>query len=151
MGLSILSKKSEVLNETLKNIVLTIINAHLNLYIQENAVDNDGRVELQIAKKYINDEYLSMDILTEIEQIEQNHPELLDIRYNNESYFMIAGTADADCDHLIYDFSLSYLRLVPNQIIRIYDEIFITLEGINEIESQKGYYSGWMKEFNFKI
>lgn len=147
MGLAILSKKPEDINETLKNIVLTIISAHLNLTIQDNAVYDDGRIELEITKKYVSEEYLSMDIITDREQVELNQPDLLEISFNNRNYFMIAGTADADCEHLIYDFSLSYLRLKPSHIISVYDEAFITLECINKIESQKGYYSGWMKEF----
>lgn len=147
MGLAILSKKSEDLNETLKNVVLTIISAHLNLNIQDSAVNDDGRIELEITKKYIDEEYLSMDILTEREQVDQNQPDLLEISFNNQNYFMIAGTSDADCEHLIYDFSLSYLQLQPNHIVCIYDEVFITSEGINKIEYKKGYYSGWMKEF----
>ncbi|MDF0717352.1 hypothetical protein PY092_14405 [Muricauda sp. 334s03] len=147
MGLAILSKKAEEFNETLNNVVLTIINARLNLCIQDNAVNDDGRIEIEIAKKYINDEYLSMDIITKREQIEQNHPDLLEILFKNQNYFMIAGTADADCEHLIYDFSLSYLRLQPDHIICIYDEAFITAEGIKKIESKKGFYSGWMKKF----
>jgi len=147
MGLAILSKKAEEINETLNNVVLTIINARLNLNIQDNAVNDDGRIEIEIAKKYINDEYLSMDIITKREQIEQNHPDLLEILFKNQNYFMIAGTADADCEHLIYDFSLSYLRLQPDHIVCIYDEAFITSQGINKIESRKGYYSGWMREF----
>jgi hypothetical protein len=147
MGLAILSKKSEELNKTLNSVVLAVLDSHLNLYIQENAVNSDGRIELEITKKYTVDEYLLMDVITKREQIEQNHPDLLDISFRKENYFMIASTADADCEQLIYDFSLSYLRLRPNHIISIYDKAFITLEGINKIESKKGFYSGWMKEF----
>ena len=147
MGLAILSKNSEALNKTLSNVVLAILDSHLNLYIQQNAVNSDGRVELEITKTYTVDENLLMEIITEKEQIEQNHPDLLDISFREENYFMIAGTADADCEQLIYDFSLSYLRLRPNHIISIYDEAFITLEGLNKNKNQKGCYLGWMKEF----
>lgn len=147
MGLAILSRKSEKLNETLNSVVLATISSHLNLNIQDNAINYDGRIELEISKKYDSEEYLSMDIITRKEQIEMNTPGLLEISFRNQNYFMIAGTADADCGHLIYDFSLSYLKLQPNHVIAIFDEAYITFEGINRIESQKGYYSGWTKEF----
>lgn len=147
MGLSILSQKATNSKEILSSITIAAVEANLSLFISENALSEDGRIEFEIKKMYKEEEFLTIDIIPKKEQIEQNKPNLLNITYQQQDYFMLAGTSDAYFEHIIYDLSLAYLRLNPNKIISIYDDIFITLESINEIEAKIGYYSGWMKEF----
>ncbi len=146
MGLSILSQKAINSEEILSGITMASLASNLSLFISENAINEDGRVELEIKKMYENEEFLTVDIIPKREQIEQREKDLLNITYQQQNYLMIAGTSDAYFEHIIYDLSLSYLRLNPDNIISIYDEIFITLESINNIETKVGYYSGWMKE-----
>ncbi len=146
MGLAILSPQLEDVTKTLNSVIRTILDANISMSIQENAISTHGRIDLEIRKKYIEEEYLSMDLIPKDEQDRSNQPGLLEIIYNEVNYYMIAGTADADCEHLIYDFSLSYLRLNPNHIISIYNQFFISLEIINEIETEKKYYNNWLKD-----
>ncbi|MGV6861265.1 MAG: hypothetical protein ACWA41_05810 [Putridiphycobacter sp.] len=146
MGLSILSKKAINSEDILSDITIASVEANLSLYISENAKSRNGRIELEIKKAYEQEEYLSIDILPKKEQIQQNTPDLLQITYQQQDYFVIAGTSDAYFEHIIYDLSLSYLRLNPDNIISIYNEILITLDSINKIEAKMGYYTGWMKE-----
>jgi hypothetical protein len=148
MSLILLSNNIEPQIKTLTNVVLTCIKANLRIVINHNSINSLDAIEVYIDRKYgevpvTELEYFSMDIHSEKYIKEQFDSKLTCFKINLFHYYGLAGTDQADYDHLIYDFCLSYLRLNPEHCISLYGDTFFFLKDLEEIESKRGYYKDW--------
>lgn len=148
MSLILLSQKIESRKETLANIVLASVKANLRLVINQNSVTALNAIEIYIDRNYGKVsteelEYFLLDVHSEEYIKKQNEMELSSFEINSLMYYGLAGTDQAEYDHLIYDFALAYLRLKPEHCISLYGETFFFLEDMEKLESEGGYYKDW--------
>lgn len=136
MALLILTKKKVLPKDILDSIEKCCETSGVSLSIEKTS--NPKYFELYISKKYKtlnqeNEDYFYLNL--ENDQIE--------IKDENKSYYRLGVTDQADYDHLMYDFSLEYLKLNPNHIISLYGESFFTITDLEKIELEGGYYTNW--------
>lgn len=148
MSLIILSQKIESQEEILKNVALASIKANLRFVINENSITALNAIEVYIDRNYgqvpiENLECFSMDIHSEEYVRKQFDMELSFFMVNSLKHYTLGGTNQAEHDHLIYDFSLEYLKLKPDNCISLYGETVFFLEDMEKFESDGGYYKGW--------
>jgi len=145
MGLMILSKDIEDRSELLKNIFLASVYSYCSFSIdayESEKVLKDDIINVVIKKKYENcDEYMIMGLDSKKEVKSFNM--YSDIFIDDEKYYRLSITDDANYDHIIYDFSLEYVRLNPNHCISLYGETFFFLQDMERLESEGGYYKDW--------
>ena len=148
MSLILLSQKLESQKDTLANVAFASVKANLRLVINQNCITKSKAIEIYIDRNYgqIPDkdvEYFFMDIHSEEYIKKQFDEDLTSFEVNSLKYYMLAGTDQAEHDHLIYDFAQEYLRLRPDDCISLYGETFFFLEDMRKIESNGGYYKDW--------
>jgi len=153
MPLAVLSTKVEHSEETFKNVLLASVKAHLRLHLKENTYkvnEFTDFYDINIQADYFNEEeWFLMDIHSEKWVIQNNQNDLINHRFKEQKFYTIASTDNAP-SHLVYDFSLAYLRLQPQHRISLFDKCIFALEDIEEIEKQGGYFEGWSKKFLLK-
>jgi len=147
MGLAILSKTPIEKNKVISDIVISAINARLNINIEENAVSKTGRIEMQVSKDFESHEYLVLDIISIEEQKSMVSKGLLNYTFMEEKYFMIASTSDGDCEHIIFDFLLEYLSINPSHIGCINELAYVSKEKLIDLNENMGFQKGWMSGF----
>lgn len=147
MGLSIISKSPVDKYALLKSIENACANKEIRCELENADHSEDERAEVYIENRYNNDDefpnYFYMDILPIKEQIELFNISPIKSSIGSKLYYMLTGTDQADYDHLMYDFSLAYLRLNPDHLISLYDENLFTLGDMEKLESEGGYYKDW--------
>ncbi len=125
MGLLILSKDVIAVEDTLKSLIIVAFRKGLRMYIEEYR-KREARtgVDVYFDKHYGGDdkEYFYLGLDTEEDMIQQFH--LMDLKVNGDQFYRLAVTDQGNHDHLMYDFTLAYLRLNPDQCISFYGETF---------------------------
>ncbi|WP_075341734.1 hypothetical protein [Tenacibaculum agarivorans] len=102
--------------------------------------------ELSLSK--YQDIYLSKDYKKDNQECEDYfylglETNQMELEENGQKYYRLGVTDQAEYDHLMYDFSLAYLKFNPNHVISLYGESFFTLEDLEKIEAEGGYYKDW--------
>lgn len=65
------------------------------------------------------------------------------VEVDGSEYFRLAVTDQAHYPKLIYDFSLGYLQLNPDQYISLYGDNLISFDDMKAREAEGGYYEDW--------
>lgn len=70
------------------------------------------------------------------------------LEIDNVKYYRLGVTEKAKHQNLMYDFSLEYLSLNVDQYISLYGDNLFSLNDLEQIESNGGYYEDWCFENN---
>ncbi len=141
MAVLIVSKNKIKPENTLNSIIQVARKRGMKFQLEEQTdVNERGSAEVYISKHYDGEEeYFYLRI-----EAEKDLFEVLNIIKKDENqYYRLGVTDQADHDHLIYDFSLEYLRLNPEQYISIYGDKMLSLRDMEDFEAKGGYYKDW--------
>ncbi|HEY9008855.1 hypothetical protein [Ohtaekwangia sp.] len=142
MALLILSKDIVRVEDTLSCVTLVAYKKGLKLNLEEyRDFESRTNAEVYISRHYEEEEDFYLGIESENNVIKDYN--VLNIEVKGHRFYRIAVSDQASYDHLIYDFSLEYLRLRPDHCISLYGEIFFFLDDMESLESKGGYYKGW--------
>ncbi len=166
MSLIIVAKKQISIEDSLKSIEIAVKNSNINfsftsnfesrpIYLKEtkevlvsriDLEDDENRNEnLESIEFGIDNCYMFFSIYSEIES--SNFSQVYDILIDGEKYFKIAGSDNAKFEHLIYDFSMSYLKLKTDHLIILNDSYIFSFTDMQQLESNIGFYKSWYKSF----
>ncbi|MFT6204397.1 MAG: hypothetical protein ACI9V1_002142 [Spirosomataceae bacterium] len=143
MGVLILNKDLKSREEVLSKVVVAAFKIGASIRIDENRTEclpSESKLEITISKHFEdNEEYFILNL--EREESVLSAYELLDFEIGK--YYRLGVTDHADCQRLIYCFSLAYLELNPNQVISTYGDQFFTLKDLERMENEGGYFEDW--------
>jgi hypothetical protein len=142
MALLIIATTIPKIIDTLASISKVSYNAGFKFVLDECSMTNRNDAEIYISKHYKDEEeYFYLKIESESRILKTY--DLLNLVRDGKKYFRFAITDQAKYDHLLYDFSLEYLRINPEHLISLYGEIFFSLDDMEKFESNGGYFENW--------
>ncbi|MDN4163883.1 hypothetical protein QWY31_00140 [Cytophagales bacterium LB-30] len=142
MALLILSKQVIQPEETVASVAVVAFKKGFKLVLDGwHNIENRHNTDIYISRANDNQEYFYLGIES-VDDIIESY-DLLNLKFEDASFYRLAVTDQAEFDHLIYDFALEYLRLNPDHCISLYGETFFFLEDMEKLESKGGYYKDW--------
>lgn len=141
MALLILSRDTPELKETMSVMQEVAKSGQFRLVMNPEQQGEKRGVEFYIEKYYGNEQAYMYFLFSFIEELRRTY-ELHDLQFDGRKYYRIGVTDQAKYDRLIYEFSLAYLRLRPDQRISLYGDVFMSLHDLEKVE-KTGYNENW--------
>ena len=143
MGLLTLSRALTPIEDVLASVALAAFKRGLKFDFDEDRKNKNKTegIDVYVHKRYNDDnenvEYFYLWI--------EHHarPNIMVLNLKGEPCYRLGVTDQAHYDRIMYDFTLEYLRLMPDHCITLYEKTYFYLKDMEVLEARGGYYEGW--------